>query len=181
MCYPASDYIIFSLRKLKFYEGRRLDIRAGVGGWINQTPKTIPVIWKLRVFVNCIFRALPVVGGAYISYSSHSKRSLAVILRSQTTFYAQRFANMKFDQFCGFQAQFWPKNGFRPPFSLIIKSILKIDPPRISKQVLSRRWQTLYDHPPSSTGLNSVVTNPNKFLIIFLGSKIEKKIYKMFD
>ena len=92
MCYPASDYIIFSLRKLKFYEGRRLDIRAGVGGWINQTPKTIPVIWKLWVFVNCIFRALPVVGGAYISYSSHSKRSLAVILRSQTTFYAQRFA-----------------------------------------------------------------------------------------
>ena len=38
MCYPLSGYIIFSLRKLKFYGGWGPDVRAGAGGWITQTP-----------------------------------------------------------------------------------------------------------------------------------------------
>ena len=43
MCYPTSGYIIFSLRKLKFYGGRGLV----AGGRITQTPFKI---FELHVF-----------------------------------------------------------------------------------------------------------------------------------
>ena len=38
MRYPPSGYIIFSLRKLKFYGGRDRILRPGVEGWLTQTP-----------------------------------------------------------------------------------------------------------------------------------------------
>ena len=41
MCCTPSGYIIFSLRNLKSFEGRGLDMRAGAGGRITQRPKQI--------------------------------------------------------------------------------------------------------------------------------------------
>ena len=43
--------------------------------------------------------------------------------------------------------------GFCSPFSVITKSILKIDPPGIPKQLLSWSLQLLDNLLPSSTGL----------------------------
>ena len=43
--------------------------------------------------------------------------------------------------FGAFKSNFGPKNGFHPTFSLITKSILKIDPLSIPKQLLSRSLQ----------------------------------------
>ena len=58
MCYPPWGYIVFSLKKLKFYEGRWLkagnrgpDIRAGGWGRINQTP-VIPILLSCHVQVS---------------------------------------------------------------------------------------------------------------------------------
>ena len=45
-----------------------------------------------------------------------------------------------------FGANFGPKNGFHSSFSLITKSILRVDPLRITKQLLS---QSLQKSPPS--------------------------------
>ena len=47
-----------------------------------------------------------------------------------------------------FGFNYGPKNWFRPPFSLITKSILKIDLLRIPKQLLPRGFQKLDDYPP---------------------------------
>ena len=51
MCYPPSGYIIFSLRKLKFYGGREQDVSAR--GRITQTPvkKTSCFLWRKSNFM----------------------------------------------------------------------------------------------------------------------------------
>ena len=38
MCYHPTGYIMFSLKRLKFYEGRGPDMRAG--GWGPDNPNT---------------------------------------------------------------------------------------------------------------------------------------------
>ena len=51
-----------------------------------------------KIQKHCIFRALPVVWGVYMSQTTHRKSCLAVILRDQPTFYDQRVAR------CGYWA-----------------------------------------------------------------------------
>ena len=48
------------------------------------------------------FRAFPIVWGLYISDNTHSKSSLAVILRCQSTFYHQRLKRYRFWAILGF-------------------------------------------------------------------------------
>ena len=43
MCYPPLGYIIFSLRKLKFYGGRGPDMRAGDQGPDNPNTRSFVV------------------------------------------------------------------------------------------------------------------------------------------
>ena len=63
-----------------------------------------------------IFRAFLVVGVVYISQSTHSKVSFAVILRGQQTFYDERFPKFRFCSILGLLGSILAKNGFLPTF-----------------------------------------------------------------
>ena len=120
----------------------------------NMENHAISSLWSPKKQKIAFLGALPVIGGVYISQTTDSKVSLAVILSGQSTLYDEWFKRYVFlDNFGVFGSNFGPKNKFRQPFSLIIKSIFKIDPLRNVKQLLSWSLQKLDGHPSSSTGL----------------------------
>ena len=97
---------------------------SGLQGMENHAILSLQGPKKMKKYT---FRELPVVRGVYISQHNLSKSSLAVILRGQPTFYGQRCSRYGFWAILRLLVQFWPKNGFRQPFSLITKSIVRIN------------------------------------------------------
>ena len=76
----------------------------------------------------------------------HQRTPIAVILNGQfSTINSSR--NMDFGKFWRFSAQFGKINWFHPLFRQITKSVLKIDPLRIPRQLLSRSLHNLDDYP----------------------------------
>lgn len=93
----------------------------------------------------------------YLSSSTHSTLSLAVILRGQPTFYNQRFARCGFWQCRGFWAQFWPKKWVLPIFQPDNQFSLEHRPSLDSKTAAILEFAIIGRSRPFSTGLRTVM------------------------